>query len=355
MAPGRVLRIRRGQALSPVRHSRHDDARQPKAARDGPPKGGALALAAACILSALATEPAASGQRVRDVVVPQIDGPWWTVAGDPDLGDLTDPQQQPVDFAIWQAADGSWQLWSCIRHTRCGGKSRLFYRWEGPRLTQGDWRPMGIAMQADKRFGETPGGLQAPHVVRTGDRYHMLYGDWENICLATSEDGKTFTRQLSDDGRAGMFGEGAGANTRDPMAILVGDLWHCYYTAFPGGKGAVYCRTSRDLRNWSASRIVSYGGRAGSGPTSAECAHVVYHEGHYYLFRTQRYGEDAQTSVYRSQDPMHFGVDDDSRFVGTLPVAAPEVVVHEAREYIASLRPDLKGIRVARLRWAEGE
>ena len=49
---------------------------------------------------------------------PVSTGRWWPVAGDPDLGPLTSPKQQPVDFAIWQAADGTWQLWSCIRGTQ---------------------------------------------------------------------------------------------------------------------------------------------------------------------------------------------------------------------------------------------
>ena len=40
-----------------------------------------------------------------------------------------------MDFAVWQAKDGTWQLWSCIRQTKCGGKTRLFYRWEGKALT----------------------------------------------------------------------------------------------------------------------------------------------------------------------------------------------------------------------------
>jgi hypothetical protein len=53
--------------------------------------------------------------------MPRIAGDWWTVAGNPDLGDLTSPKQQPVDFSIWQAADGTWQLWSCIRNTRIPG------------------------------------------------------------------------------------------------------------------------------------------------------------------------------------------------------------------------------------------
>ena len=80
------------------------------------------------------------------VLMPRIDGPWWTVAGDPDLGGLTSPDQQPVDFAVWQAVDGTWQLWSCIRNTLCGGKTRLFHRWEGrplPHLHPARRRPGG--------------------------------------------------------------------------------------------------------------------------------------------------------------------------------------------------------------------
>ena len=70
-----------------------------------------------------------SCQEKKQVLIPTIDGDWWQVAGDPDLGEYTTPKQQPVDFGVWQAADGTWQLWSCIRHTNCGGNTRLFYRW----------------------------------------------------------------------------------------------------------------------------------------------------------------------------------------------------------------------------------
>ena len=66
-------------------------------------------------------------------VVPRIEGDWWTVAHNPDLGACTSDRQQPVDFAVWQAADGAWQLWSCIRFTQLDGHTRLFYRWDGKR------------------------------------------------------------------------------------------------------------------------------------------------------------------------------------------------------------------------------
>ncbi len=288
-------------------------------------------------------------------MVPEIEGAWWTVAGNPDLGKLTGDKQQPVDFAVWQAADGTWQLWSCIRGTKCGGTGRLLHRWEGKRLTDENWTPKGIAMQAELKYGETKGGLQAPHVVLIGGVYHMFYGDWENICCATSRDGKTFRRRVNPNRRTGMFTEGVGANTRDPMVIRIGDRWHCYYTAgTPKKEGAIFCRTSTDTRNWALSRIVGMGGKSGTGFCSAECPHVVAPApGQYVLFRTQRYGQDALTNIYHATDPMDFGINTDKHFVGTLPVAAPEIVLHEGQYYIACLLPSLKGIRVTRLTWVK--
>jgi hypothetical protein len=286
-----------------------------------------------------------------ELLVPRVDGEGWTVAGDPDLGALTDPRQQPVDFALWPAADGTWQLWSCIRGTKCGGKTRLFHRWEGKALTAPDWTPLGVAMQADPALGETPGGLQAPYVFKADGLYHLFYGDWENICRATSPDGKRFTRVLGPDGKAALFREAAGANTRDPMVLRVGDRWHCFTTAHPENRGAVYSRVSSDLATWTEPRIVARGGQAGSGPYSAECPFVVFRKGYYYLFRTQRYGRDAQTTVHRSKDPRDFGVDDDRGRVCTLPIAAPEIVTEEGKDYVAFLLPSLKGIRIAPLAW----
>lgn len=285
---------------------------------------------------------------------PQIAGPWWHIAGDPDLGESNSPKQQPVDFGIWQAADGSWQLWSCIRGTREAGKTRLFYRWEGAKLSDPNWKPIGIAMRADPRAGEQEGGLQAPFVFRADGQFVMFYGGWNDICSADSVDGKTFTRRLNAQGKSTLFGAPTG-NTRDPMVLRIGDLWHCYYTAHPQNQGADYCRTSHDLRIWSDPKIVAKGGQAGSGPSSAECPFVVELEpGNFYLFRTQTYGKNARCSVYFSRDPLDFGVDhDEGHFVCTLPIAAPEIIRHEGQYYIAALLPSLKGIQIARLQWTQ--
>ncbi len=309
------------------------------------------------------------------ILLPKIVEPWWKIAGNPDLGRLTDPGQQPVDFGVWQADDGRWQLWSCIRYTKSEGWTRLLYWWEGSGLEQPDWNPIGIAMEADPAHEELIGGLQAPFVLRFEDLYYMFYGSGFYIALATSRDGKAFQREAMAHG-SGMFAEPMGiheprsgtyvpTHARDPMVLQGGDLFYCYYTAHPevdgdntkNNKESVYLRTSVDLREWSDSVQVRHGGSAGNTSGTAECPFVVYHEesDYYYLFTTQVYADEPETRVYRSRDPAYFGIDEDEGFlVGELPVAAPEIIRHGDQWYVAALLPDLQGIRMARLQWVEG-
>ena len=301
---------------------------------------------------------------IESVLIPQIEGEWWQVAGSPMDHKYATERQEPVDFAVWQAADGTWQLWSCIRKTTAGGRkgnTRFFYRWEGKSLTDTHWRPRGIAMEGDPSVGEAPGGLQAPHVIKIDKTYHMFYGDWVNICRATSKDGKSFTRVLGRNGKTGMFNEGDGEHARDPMILKVGDRYHCYYTAHSmrspakNHRGVNYCRISSDLQNWGPSTIVAEGSAYGKGPYCAECPHVVYlpESKHYYLFNTQRYGRLQHATVFRSADPLRFGINDNRLEVATLPIAAPEILLHEGKYYIASLMPSLKGIQIAKLKWVK--
>ena len=301
------------------------------------------------------------GDGSNRVLIPEIDGEWWTVAGDPDLGEYTSEKQQPVDFAVWQADDGTWQLWSCIRHTKCGGMTRLFYRWEGENLTDSDWKPMGIAMEADTLLGETRGGMQAPHVIKKDGRYMMFYGDWKRICLAESKDGKQFKRSLNENGQPALF-EGPYMNTRDAMVLEYAGRYYCYYTGHltkdsqEKHKCAVFCRTSTDIMNWSEPIKVSAGGSP-EGSTwfggDCECPFVEKIDGRFYLFRNQRYGKDHLNTQYCSSDPLDFGVDDDGKIIGELPVAAPEIIKYKGEYFIAALMPDLKGIRIARLKWMQ--
>ncbi len=287
--------------------------------------------------------------------IPEVIGDWWQIAGNPDLGKYQSERQQVMDFDIWQAVDGTWQLWSCIRWTACGGRTRLFYRWEGDKLTSKDWSPMGIAMMGDPNFGETEGGLQAPCVIRKGDTYYMFYGDWVNICLAASGDGKTFARHLNADRHSGLFTEKPGTSSRDPMVMAHRDRYYMYYTGVPEEKGAIYCRMSDDLIFWGDSVVVNSGGSGGNGPTSAECAFVHYlpQDNAFYFFRSHpiKGSKEYQTSIYRSKNPLNFGVDSDQYLVGNLTFEAIRIIEYGSDYYITALNPDYDGIRLARMKW----
>ena len=301
---------------------------------------------------------------------------------------------QPVDFGIWQAADGSWQLQSCIRNTGIGAEwnhSRLFYRWESTATNASafptnarQWHAVGVVMIGEQRYGENQGGLQAPHVTRWGSPpiYHMFYGSWEWICQATSVDGKHFTRVLNNvTGHSTVFSEGPGANTRDPMLFAIEaqpDLivFRIVYSAFPVMSGrksdGVWSRTlsvaggphssaaSARLVNpqaWAETRgaLVGYGGSAGKGGSASECPFVFFHRvsGYYFLFRTQHYTPNGgQTSVYASFDPSNFGVgySSDAYLVARLPICAPELVtLADGRVLIVALNTKLDGFRVTEL------
>lgn len=290
------------------------------------------------------------------VLVPQLVGDWWQIAGNPDVSPFNGAAQEPVDFSIWQAADGTWQLWSCIRNTSYPGHTRLFHGWEATDLFDSNWTPTGVKMVSDVSVGEAIGGLQAPHVIKVEGTYHMLYGSWDHIAHATSTAGKQFLRVIQPDGTSSVFGAGE-INPRDPMTTKIDGLYHMYYTTRDNEQGRVILRTGTDLNEWSPRQVVAYGGSAGVDWWEAECPFVYYHEDSefYYLFRTQKYSSVPQTRVYRSADPAYFGIgpDADEYLVAQLPVAAPELVELDGKLYLAALNADLQGIRLAELRFVD--
>ncbi len=108
----------------------------------------------------------------RDTLIPQIEGPWWPVAGNPMDHKHATAKQEPVDFAVWQAADGSWQLWSCIRATTAGGqggKTRFFYRWEGRNLTD----PTLFGINQDPKYFLCTLPVAAPEIILHEGRYYI--------------------------------------------------------------------------------------------------------------------------------------------------------------------------------------
>jgi glutamine amidotransferase-like uncharacterized protein len=145
--------------------------------------------------------------------------------------------------------------------------------------------------------------------------------------------------------------EGSGEGARDPFFIQIAGTWHCYYAATEKDKGAIFLRTSPDRTTWSERKMVATGGKAGTGPASAENPCVVEAEpGHFYLFRTQREEGKVATSVYHSTDPADFGLEgkygDALHFVTTLPVAATQVVKKDGTWFAVGAEQ-----KVARLEW----
>jgi Glycosyl hydrolases family 43 len=166
----------------------------------------------------------------------------------------------------------------------------------------------GIALTIRPDLGETH--LWAPHVVRAGDRYVMVFqsggdNDRAQIRMAESTDLDHWTRA----GDAPLFEDICVA--RDPMLRRTGDVWALYYTrcntAADRRSGVAY-RTSTDLRSWSAPAMAltleSTPPMFNSGYT--ESPFVFERNGWYYLTVTSYPVEYDATFVYCSRSPFHF-------------------------------------------------
>ncbi len=323
---------------------------------------------------------------------PVLDGEFWMIGDNPDLGAIQGPWVHPkdsdkrhpqecVDHHIHQSADGAWHLWGCIRGTAVG---RVLYRWEGESLTAPHWRQTGEVVRADREAGESIADwlgqewLQSPFVIRERGRFWMFYGGHASgmtergepaaegdegmdcqMCLMTSDDGRAWTRHRNDEGLSRVFlGPG---ETRDPCLIKIGGLWHLYYAGYSDGRRSspgFFARTSEDLVHWSDWKLVHQSAEQGSGNWDTECPHVVERGGYHYLFRTEDYAS-ARTHVFRSEAPFDFGIGEaGDKYVGPIAVAAPEIIVEgdgdeDGQEYITSNHNLAGGTMLCRLKWVE--
>jgi len=319
---------------------------------------------------------------------PIPEGRWWTVATRPALDNLplisedyqsTEPRRrnEPCDHTLYQASDGTWQLWACVRNTRVG---RLLVNWESDDLTRSDWRLTGRHIRADRGAGESIVAwhgqefLQSPFVVRHEGRYWMFYGGYDTgtdlngnptddyslqekqTCLMLSSDGIAWERYHGNDGFSRVF-VGPGA-VRDQCVARFAGRWFIYYSGHHGQdrtNAAIYGRTSDDLVNWSCWSIVEQNTRD-SRRFMPESPFVVERDGRYYLFRT--HGPRHGCFVFVSDDPLDFGRDQPTErsphFVCHLPAIAPEIVVDaEGNEYISRIDDPRRGfcVRLCRLKW----
>jgi hypothetical protein len=322
---------------------------------------------------------------------PVIDSDWWLIAPKPNLDDTLpllshdyaeleeDAKNQPNDHHIFQATDGSWQLWACVRRSPVG---RLLVNWQGDSLEQGPWQLTGRMIRADRTAGESVVDwhgeefLQSPYIVKHNGLYHMFYGGYDTgtdsdgnpttgydraqkqTSLQTSPDGIEWTRHADSNGMSRVF-VGPGA-VRDQCVVKFGDTWHIYYAGHHDGDratAATYVRTSKDLIGWSDWRIAEMN-TADNGGFIPESPVVVERGGSYYLFRT--HGPRHGTYVFRSSDPCSFGegdaTEESPNFVCHLPTIAPEIIVDsDGREYLTRIDDLEHGyrIRMAKLSWVE--
>lgn len=285
------------------------------------------------------------------------------------------PTHECVDHHVFKSKDSRWHLWGCIRKTSVG---RILYHWEGESLSQVPWEPKGDIIRVDRNAGESlafNGGeecIQSPYVVQATGAYYMFYGGNGSgvneqgqpvdpnhpdmagqICLMTSQDGRQWARYRNAVGDSRLFVGPIAA--RDPCVICIDGIWHCYYAGYHGhadGQAGFYVRTSEDLFNWSERRLVHLDPTFGGHRWQTECPHVVYRQGYFYLFRTVHY-ESAETHVFRSENPLDFGIGTArEKYVGPIAVAAPEIIVDEhGMEYITSNHNLFAGTMLSRLKW----
>jgi hypothetical protein len=315
---------------------------------------------------------------------PVLDGNWWTVAPSPDLtaqlGGVVEQSSNGehnavVDNHVFRDAAGVWHCWACVRSTAVG---RVLYHWKTEDFFASPWQATGEILRCDPCVGESIDDyhgqewIQSPYFLELDGTYYMFFGghttgvdadgmpahgdDPRNecqMCLMTSSDGATWTRHRNVDGLSRLFiGPG---EVRDPCVIRVDAVWYCYYAGYEAAKRDVpgfFARTSVNLIDWSGPVCVHRDQSLAGGRWDSECPHVVYREGYFYLFRTEDYYRSL-THVYRSEDPLDFGVGDASDlYVSSFPVAAPELFVGPAgREFVISVHNPPLGAQIAPVRW----
>lgn len=281
---------------------------------------------------------------------PIITGPWHTIAPMPDLHRLNGSiprKQNVVDHGFIQDASGQWQLWACIRGTATG---RLIFGWESDSLATGPWRERGVMLRADTACGERiHEGLEhigAPFFLRKGQKWFCFYHS-NGIRVLTSSNGRDYER-ATDWGPSGNLTGIPGG--RDVMIMHHHGLYYSYatITADDSPRSYVVAATSPDLHTWSVAGNVCEAAAADNGKVSAESPFVVFYEGWFYLWRASSH--DFLTSIYRSRDPLDFGVGHYEKRIDEIPLKAPEILYSDGKWWITDLH-DFQGLRIAEMTW----
>lgn len=282
---------------------------------------------------------------------PRLAGPWVKIAGRPPLEKWASPKAEPVDFTVFQADDGTWQLIACVRHTAHPGNTRLLYRWSSRELTAPDWKPEGIFLSSRPDWSHREGHLQAPFYVKDAGTHFLFYNS-NGAHLLTSTDGLAW----SPHGTEAVFQMGRDVCILDDRQRS--KKWIAYYTSpEPGINPATRDHT---VRARTATVL--------TGPWSDDAVELppltpppagytfAYAESPFVLKRGEHYYRFEQMFVFRSDHPLRWTgpavtclIPDDP-----MKLLAPEIISHEGRDYILAYQwrgRDERGVFIAPLAW----
>ena len=304
--------------------------------------------------SRIEPNPASGSSEFADIpMIPRLAGPWIQLVGRPQLSEWGSPDVEPVDFTMFQADNGRWQLISCIRKTTHPGGGRLLFRWSSDELTGGDWREDGIFLSSKPEWNHREGTVQAPFYSNQNGRHYLFYNS-RGAHLMTSDDGIRF--------------EPVGSKAVFPMGrdvCLLDDRdhskqWIAYYTSPESGINpetndhTIRARTAPELEGpWSESAVEI---PPITPPPSGY--KFVYAESPLVIKRGAFYYRFEQLYVFRSTDPFKWNDIPVTNLAPRDPLKrlAPEIATHDGRDYLLAYQwrgRDPRGIYVVPLEWVK--
>jgi len=283
---------------------------------------------------------------------PSLAGPWIQLAGRPELEKWASPEAEPVDFTVYQADNGRWQLIACVRKTTQPGSGRLLYRWSSEELTKEGWKPEGIFLSSKPEWDHAEGRLQAPFHVKDAGQHYLFYNS-RGGHLMKGADGIHFDPV----GTKAIFPMGRDVCILDDRERS--GQWIAYYTSPEAGINPA--TNNHTIRARTAPRL--------EGPWSEEAIEVpplipppdgykfVYAESPLVVMRGGYYYRFEQLYVYRSADPLKWEGPPIANLAPTDPLKrlAPEVVTDEqGQDYLLGYQwrgKDPRGVYLAPLKW----
>ena len=265
-------------------------------------------------------------------------------------------EDEVVDFTIFQADDGSWQIIGCVRWTTFPEGPRLLYQWETTNFFSSDWTEIGVFLTTDDGpvgIDYAEGTLQAPYVIKDGNIYYMIYNS-RDAHMMVSTNGLDWTHQTNYAGSYTHFDTDGGRDITLLDNRDVDGKWYAIYC--PATKGwdfrgytNVYRSASSILGPWSDSVLMA----RRDYWQDVESPSMVRRGGWYYLFLqdwvfaqpgiTNFFGDPNLTDLHSFRRSPLRGI-------------APEIIRHEGQDYMACYNTidgnPLEGIEIRPLYWA---